>query len=433
MRLTTLKNRLYASCVAASIVATAAMPFTAYAFGNATFELRPHCEGDDELENVFGGPSPDVKGMTKLTEGTCRTFEVRDPSSLQTGILRVGDILDIDIVVNNPSQNRIMRFRSWIAYDPTILEGIDSSISPSFPLPTPGETGFVPEEGTLKMSGTATSAITKTRFAVAHIRFRVLKDSVDGTPLIFTEATGDIDAKSGVFEGEIPNEQNILSATNGSLYVRLAGTSSASAGSISSTSMTSADTSSTGAHEAPTSVAMSSMVSVMSTSSITSQAATITQKAFSLLQVLGLRVTTDGSSVFLAWDALPSSELAGYNVYYGTVSGQYIQRRTVDKAANSLTIRALPIGTTYYFAVRAYNAAGEETVFSQEVGISVGNPRTSTAPLNANSLPTKTPSTGGQVAGETGTSSTLLVVAFACAIVGTMVAARRQIRIPFGS
>lgn len=428
MRSSTLKHRLYATCVAASLVASTATPFTAYAFGNATFELRPHCEGDDELENVFGGPSPDVQGMTKLTEGTCHTFEVRDPSSMQTDVLHAGDILDMDIVVNNPSQNHIMRFRAWVAYDPTILEGIDSSISSSFPLPTPGEAGFVPDEGTLKMSGTATNAVTKKRFAVAHIRFRVLKDTLDGTPLIFTEATGDIDAKSGVFEGEIPNEQNVLSTTNGSLYVRLANTQTSSVSSGTSVDNTTHSTTSTGAHEAPTSTGMSSMTSIASTASTAtnSSMASVTQKAFTLLQILGLRVTTDGSSVFLAWDALPSSELAGYNVYYGTVSGKYIQRRTVDKAANSLTIRTLPVGTTYYFAVRGYNAAGEETVFSQEVGVSVGNPRTSTSPLNANSLPTKTPSTGGQVAGETGTSSTVLIVVVACAAVGTLVAARRQ-------
>lgn len=142
-------------------------------------------------------------------------------------------------------------------------------------------------------------------------------------------------------------------------------------------------------------------ISSVSDTIISSASSSVAPKTtvFNLLQVLGLRVTTDGSSVFLVWDHLPSSELAGYNVYYGTVSGQYIQRRSVDKAANSLTIRALPVGTTYYFAVRAVNAAGEETVFSQEVGVSVGNPRTSTAPFNASTLTTKTPSTGGELSG----------------------------------
>jgi hypothetical protein len=427
----TLHNRLHALAVVASLLTASLMPFAAYAAGNATYEFRPHCEGDDDVENVFGGPSPDVDGIMKLTEGTCRTFDVRDPSSLQTDVLYTGDTLDMDIVINNPDHRSISRFRAWVAYDPTILEGIDASISPSFPVPTPGESGFAPEEGTLKLSGTATSSVSKERFAVAHIRFRVLKDSVDGTPLIFTETTGDIDAKSGVFEGEIPNEQNTLSMTVGSLYVRLTGAASASSMSSMQTGIVnSSAVSSNDAHEAP---ASASAASTLSIGSIASAASSAMQKAFSLLQVLGLRVTTDGSSVFLAWDALPSSELAGYNVYYGTVSGRYIQRRTVDKAANSLTIRALPVGTTYYFAVRAYNAAGEETVFSQEVGVSVGNPKTSTSPLNANSLPTKTPPTGGTVAGETGVSSMLLILILSCAAVGTMIAVRRQMQISSAS
>jgi len=421
MRSTTLKHRLHASCVAVSLLTSALLPLTAYASGNATFEFRPYCEGDELLENVFGGPSPDVKGMTKLSEGTCRTYDVRDPSSLQTNVLQVGDILDMNIVINNPDRRSINRFRAWVAYDSQILEGVDVTVSSAFPIPTPGESGFFPTEGTLKLSGTASNSVTKERFSVAHMRFRVLKDTVDGTPLIFTEATGDIDAKSGVFEGVIPSEQNALSMNLGSLFVRLAGVSAAgtsSAGSNASTTGSSTPT-------APVSTASS----MMSATSLASAPSSVMQKAFSLLQVLGLRVTTDGNSVFLAWDALPSSELAGYNVYYGTVSGRYIQRRTVDKAATSLTIRALPIGTTYYFAVRAYNAAGEETVFSQEVGVSVGNPKTSTSPLSANTLPTKTPSTGGQVSGETGASSTLMFLMLGCAAVGTFIAFRRQMHV----
>jgi hypothetical protein len=429
MRHTALQNRTSALTLTASLLVTLLMPLSAQASGNATMEFRPHCDGDEDLENVFGGPSPDVQGMTKLTEGTCRTFEVRDPTSLQTDRLKTGDTLDIDIMVNNPDHLDISRFRAWVAYDTTVLEGIDVAISPLFPVPTPGESGFVQEEGTIKLSGTATESVSKERFAVARVRFRVLKDNLEGTPLVFVEATGDIGAKTGAFSGQAPDEQNGLSTVNGSLFVRLIN----SAGGNSSVS-SSAGTGN-GTHDAADSSSAMSMVSSAMTggvSSVSSTAAT-GAKAFTLLQVQGVRVTTDGSSVFLAWDALPSSELAGYNVYYGTVSGRYIQRRTVDKAATSLTIRSLPVGTTYYFAVRAYNGAGEETVFSQEVGVSVGNPRTSTSPLNANSLPTKTPPTGGTVSGETGMTSVLLFAVLGCAAVGTFIAARRQLQLSSAS
>ncbi len=379
------------------------------AASNATMEWRPHCVDGDELENQFGGPVPKIEGIMTLTDGQhCTSYEVRDPSSLQTPVLKTGDILDIDLVINNPDEKNINRFRAWVAYDPTVLEGMDFAVSSSFPIPTPGEGGFSASEGTLKLSGTAENSIDRERIPVARVRFKVLADGYDGTPLTFIEASGDEDSKTGAFETDNGAEQNILSTTLGSLYVRLAGGASNPQSSSVQTS--------TAASIAPAS-------SAAGTGGASSAAGST---VFTLLQVQGLRVTTEGSSVYLAWDALPSSELVGYNVYYGTVSGQYIQRRGVEKSATSMTIRALPIGTTYYFAVRGINAADEETVFSQEVGVSVGNPRTSTAPLTGSI--TKTPETGGEVAGETGLSSTLVMLITFSAAIGTIIAFRRQFR-----
>ena len=426
MPLYTFQRRLSATTVSLSMMLALLLPSVASASGSVSLEFRPHCDGDAELGNVFGGPIPDIQGMTKLTEGTCYTYEVRDPSSLQTSVLHAGDTLDMDIMVNNPDNRPISRFRAWIAYDPTILEGIDMAVNPSFPVPTPGELGFVPTEGAAKLSGTSTIPISSPRFALARVRFRILADNYEGTPLTYIEATGTADAKTGMFEGTTPNEQNALVPVPGSLFVRLANTTISSAissqGSLSSAAQQNSSSVSV--------ISSAAAQTVSSVTSITSQSSSaVPQKIFSMLQVLGLRVTTDGSSVFLAWDALPSAELAGYNVYYGTVSGRYIQRRGVDKSANSLTIRSLPIGTTYYFAVRGVNDQNEETVFSQEVAVSVGNPRTSTSPLNASTLPTKTPGTNGQITGDTGVSSTYLIAVLTCAVIGTLIAARRQMQL----
>lgn len=429
MKLSAFTQRLSAFTASASLLLIVCIPTTAEASGNATIEFRPHCAGDDTLENKFGGPSPDIKGMMELTEGTCHTFEVRDPSALQTPTLKIGDTLDMDIIITNPSNSAISRFRTWIAYDSTILQGLEITPSSLFPIRTPGESDFITTDGIAKISGSTTSSVSLPKFSVARVRFLVLKDSEEGTPLIFTETTGDSNAKTGVFVGTSPSEQNILSSTIGSLFVRLTGAktsvSSLNTSSVHSQSSNNDTTTTNGTHDAAITTT-SSISSLSSSSSEASKNTGVIQKAFSILQIFGLRVTTEGSSVFLAWDALPSSELAGYNVYYGTVSGRYIQRRSVDKGANSLTLRALPVGTTYYFAVRGYNSANEETTFSQEVGISVGNPKTSTAPLSANALPTKTPETGGNISGETGVTSTMLIIVFCCASVGTIIAMRRQ-------
>lgn len=75
-------------------------------------------------------------------------------------------------------------------------------------------------------------------------------------------------------------------------------------------------------------------------------------------------------TISLAWDPSPDPTVIGYNVYYGTVSGNYTN---IVSAGNSSTasVTGLIEGQTYYFAVTAYDAAGLESVFSNEVSYRV--------------------------------------------------------------
>jgi hypothetical protein len=69
--------------------------------------------------------------------------------------------------------------------------------------------------------------------------------------------------------------------------------------------------------------------------------------------------------VQLAWDPSPSSQATGYLLYYGTASGQYSV--SVDTGqATSAVLSGLQAGQTYYFAVLAYDAAGDHSLFSNE-------------------------------------------------------------------
>ncbi len=75
------------------------------------------------------------------------------------------------------------------------------------------------------------------------------------------------------------------------------------------------------------------------------------------------------ATVEVSWQANPSGdEVAGYRVYYGTASGRYIH---VDDEGpvTQAGINSLQEGVTYYFAVTAYDASGNESVFSDEVNI----------------------------------------------------------------
>jgi len=66
----------------------------------------------------------------------------------------------------------------------------------------------------------------------------------------------------------------------------------------------------------------------------------------------------------LVWNPNPESDIAGYKVYYGRVSGDYTQLATVTNPTARIGVRS---SKTTYFAVTAYNTAGVESELSQEV------------------------------------------------------------------
>jgi len=71
-----------------------------------------------------------------------------------------------------------------------------------------------------------------------------------------------------------------------------------------------------------------------------------------------------GQSVSLAWNA--ESGVAGYRLHYVTASGTYTQTFDVGDTTTA-TVSSLTPGSTYYFFVTAYNAAGVESLPSNLV------------------------------------------------------------------
>jgi hypothetical protein len=73
--------------------------------------------------------------------------------------------------------------------------------------------------------------------------------------------------------------------------------------------------------------------------------------------------------ISLAWS--PGDETAlGYKLYYGSSSQNYAQ--SVDVGNNSShTVENLKQGQTYYFAVTAYDAEGNESTYSNEINYQV--------------------------------------------------------------
>jgi hypothetical protein len=92
--------------------------------------------------------------------------------------------------------------------------------------------------------------------------------------------------------------------------------------------------------------------------------------SFLLLPILGFAAAANGaSSVTLAWNANSEPDLAGYRLYVGRASHAYHQ--FVESSSTTATVSNLIEGTTYFFAVTAYNTAGAESGFSAEVSYAV--------------------------------------------------------------
>jgi hypothetical protein len=78
------------------------------------------------------------------------------------------------------------------------------------------------------------------------------------------------------------------------------------------------------------------------------------------------------SSVTLTWNPNTESDLAGYKVYRATSSGTYgAPIATIQGNTTSYVATGLQFGTTYFFVVTAYDIAGNESTYSNEVSKSI--------------------------------------------------------------
>ena len=87
---------------------------------------------------------------------------------------------------------------------------------------------------------------------------------------------------------------------------------------------------------------------------------------------LTVNPVSTSSSATLSWNANTESDVAGYKIYRANASGAYgAPLGTVPTATTSYVANGLQAGTTYFFAITAYDSAGNESAFSNEVSKSI--------------------------------------------------------------
>lgn len=98
------------------------------------------------------------------------------------------------------------------------------------------------------------------------------------------------------------------------------------------------------------------------------------QRKFAALFVLFAAVASvnlaAARDLTLSWNPSTDPTVAGYNLYYGTNSGDYSNKVTVGQVTTA-TISNLTAGVTYYFSATAFNSAGVESDFSNETSFIV--------------------------------------------------------------
>ncbi len=115
--------------------------------------------------------------------------------------------------------------------------------------------------------------------------------------------------------------------------------------------------------------------------------------SFAVVLGVMLNTPTEGApqaSVTLAWDASTDSSVAGYHLYVGGVSQNYTNMIDTGSTASG-TVSGLVAGSTYYFAVTAYDIAGLESPFSTQVTYTVPATIANLAKIQLNLTPSKQP------------------------------------------
>ena len=272
-----------------------------------------------------------------------------------------GDEIEVDVVLKNPGHQSVISVRAWLDYNPNALEGLNIVTQDSpFTLAAPGEDKFNAAEGHAEIGRSNISGgVTDSEVVVATVRFRVKTAS----PLTTSISPYDYQVTElghtsvNIIDQGFP--VNILSEEPDAIQIKLNNGSSIGG-----------EGEGEGGGEGEGETENSDDVVDIGGSGFAD-----------LLRPQNLKAHTGDGYVDLKWDMGTESTLSGYNIYYGKTSGHYTRRRTVSKT-DHYRIDGLYNNEVYYFAITAYDGLDRESDYSDEVGIIVNQPLSSTSPFD---------------------------------------------------
>ena len=95
-------------------------------------------------------------------------------------------------------------------------------------------------------------------------------------------------------------------------------------------------------------------------------------------------------SVTLAWQPSASTNVRGYQIYYGTNHQSYDTQIVVSKSTTNTSIWGLVAGKTYYFAARSFQSATVMSSYSAELSYTVPPDATNQPPIFTKLIQPKT-------------------------------------------
>jgi hypothetical protein len=274
--------------------------------------------------------------------------------------------LTVSIQIKNPSAQAVISVQSWLKYDPAILKGkkINTDGSP-FDFVAPGENTFDDQQGLVKIGRSSTGGgSTESDIIVAEVSFERLSNQATTISFYNFQVDSSGNTSVRVFADGFP--VNILKTAPASFQVK-EGESIPSKASL--------------AEDKQKEEERQKQLEQELEQERQAQAAAEQERLAEIerqSRPQNLHVTSGPNYVILSWDEMPN--MKGYNIYYSTTSGRYLQRRGAGDVTEYY-FEGFEIDQIYYFAVTAYDFNNKETDYSNEVRIKIGYPESSSSPL----------------------------------------------------